>query len=229
MPQASQPAGPNIVESYRDFEAPPNFCQTIETLLKYVPAKYLVGLETIVLTNREGLTRDQRRQKVWSRNRKIRLADALGSYSAASKSSQASVWLYVDNICSAESSWWRKFPILRYLRPSEVLYHEIGHHIHKFHRPEHTEREDVAEDWSRKLRGRFIRKHYWYLFPVLYAFARLLSPLVKLAKRNKARTRLLGSRVTGHLPRPLRHLPDYRVNHATDDKVMKRQYPRWMA
>ena len=188
MPQASEPAGPNIVESYRDFEPPPNFCQTIETLLKYVPPKYLVGLETIVLTNREGLTRDQRRQKVWSRNRKIRLADALGSYSAASKSSQATVWLYVDNICAAESSWWRKVPLLRYMRPSDVLYHEIGHHIHKAHRPEYTEREDVAEDWGRKLWGRFLRKHYWYLFPVLYVLARLLSPLVKLAKLNKDRT-----------------------------------------
>lgn len=188
MPQASEPAGPNIVESYRDFDPPPDFCQTIETLLKYVPSKYLVGLETIVLTNREGLTRDQRRQKVWSRNRKIRLADALGSYTAASKSSQAAVWLYVDNICAAESSWWRKVPILRYMRPSDVLYHEIGHHIHKAHRPEHTEREDVAEDWGRKLWGRFMRKHYWYLFPVLYVLARLLSPLVKLAKLNKDRT-----------------------------------------
>ena len=185
MPEALETTAPDIVESYRDFVPPPNFRQTIEILLKYVPPQYLVGLKTIVLVNRVGLTRDQRKRKVWSRNRKVQLTDAFGSYYAASKSSQAAVWLYVDNICDAESPWWRKVPILRYMRPSDVLYHEIGHHISKVHRPEHSERENVAEDWSRKLWARFVRKHYWYLFPVLYVLARLLSPLVKLAKLNR--------------------------------------------
>ena len=187
MPQALETAAPEIVESYRDFEPPPNFRRTIEILLKYVSPKYLVGLKTIVLTNRVGLTRDQRKRKIWSRNRKIQLTDAHGSYWAASKSSQAAVWLYVDNICAAESPWWRSVPILRYMKPSDVLYHEIGHHISKVHRPEHAERESVAEDWSRKLWGRFIRKHYWYLYPVLYIFVRLLSPLVKWMKWDKVR------------------------------------------
>jgi len=117
VPPKREPAGPNIVEWYRDFEPPANFRQTIETLLQYVPAKHLVGLKTVILTNREGLTRDQRKKKVWSRNQKIRLADALGSYSRASRSSEATVWLYVDNICGAESSWWRRTPFLRYMTP----------------------------------------------------------------------------------------------------------------
>ena len=186
MPQIQETTVPDIVESYRDFEPPQNFRQTIEILIRYVPPQYLVGLKTIVLTNREGLTRDQRKRKVWSRNRKVPLTDAFGSYYAASKSSQAAVWLYVDNICGAESSWWRKVPVLRFMRPSDVLYHEIGHHISKVRKPEHSNRENVAVDWSRKLWGRFIRKHYWYLFPLLYAFALLLSPFAKLAKLNGA-------------------------------------------
>jgi hypothetical protein len=186
MPQTQDATFPDIVESYRDFEPPPNFRQTIEILVRYVPSKYLVCLKTIILTNREGLTRDQRKRKVWSRNRKVQLTDAFGSYYPASKSSQAAVWLYVDKICSAESSWWRKVPLLRFMRPSDVLYHEIGHHISKVHKPEHSDRETVAEDWGRKLWGRFIRKHYWYLFPLLYALALLLSPLAKLAKLNSA-------------------------------------------
>jgi len=83
------------VESYRDFEPPSEFRRAVETLLSYVPPKYLVGLKTIVLTNRAGLTRNKRKQKVWSRNRKVLLADSLGSYSRAWKSSPATVWLYV--------------------------------------------------------------------------------------------------------------------------------------
>jgi hypothetical protein len=153
--------------------------------LRYVPPKYLVGLKTIVLTNRAGLSRDECKQKVWSRNRKVRLAESLGSYSRAWKSSPATVWLYVDNIAEAEVAWWNRLPLLRYMMPAEVLYHEIGHHIHAVHRPIHEGRETVAEDWSRKLWGRFCRKHYWYLFPFLYVFALLASPIVRRWKRTE--------------------------------------------
>jgi hypothetical protein len=185
MQKNQEPLDLKIVESYRDFEPPRNFRQTIETLLKCVPQKYLVGLKTIVLTNREGLTRDQRKQKVWSRKRKIPLADALGSYSAATKSQQAHVWLYVDNIHSREPSWCSKLPLLRYVMPSDVLYHEIGHHIHKVHRPAHEEREDAAEKWKRKLLVQFFRKHYWYVFPLIYVVARLFSLFVKRKENGK--------------------------------------------
>src|SRR6266480_7606155 len=121
----------------------------------------------------------------YCRNRKVRLAESMGSYSRAWKSSPATVWLYVDNIVEAGSDWWRWVPVLRYTIPVEVLYHEIGHHIHAEHRPVHDGRENVAEDWSGKLWGNFCRKHYWYLFPFLYALARIASPIVKRLKRMK--------------------------------------------
>jgi integrase len=91
----------------------------------------------------------------------------------------ATVWLYVDNNAEAQATWRNWVPLLRYMMPAEVLYHEIGHHIHAVHRPIHDGRETFAEDWSRKLWGRFCRKHYWYLFPFLYVFALLASPIVK--------------------------------------------------
>lgn len=175
---------PTIVESYRDFEPPPGFRQTVETLLRYVPPKYLVGLKTIVLTNRAGLTRDKRRQKVWSRNRKVRLAESLGSYSPSWKSSPATVWLYVDNIIEAGVAWWKWVPVLRYVVQGDVLYHEIGHHIHAEHRPVHEQRENVAEDWSSKLMRNFYRKHYWYIFPFLYILARLTSPIFRRLQKT---------------------------------------------
>jgi hypothetical protein len=185
MPQAESSTFPDVVESYRDFVPPPNFRRRVENLLKCVPAKYLVGLKTILLTNHAGLTRDLRKRKIWSRGQKKPLTDAWGSYWAASRASEAAVWLYVDNISAGEPSWWRWFPVLCYMKTSDVLYHEIGHHISKVHRPEHADRENVAEDWSRKLWSQFVRKHYWYLFPLLYVTALLLSPIAKLAKSHK--------------------------------------------
>src|SRR6266852_945495 len=93
---------PEVVENYRDFEPRANFRKLLEDPLDAVPPKYLVGLKTIVLANQSALTRNQRRQKIWSRNRKIRLAEARGSYYRATESSPATVWLYVDNILLSE-------------------------------------------------------------------------------------------------------------------------------
>ena len=64
MPQDSESACPTIVESYRDFEPPASFKRTVKTLLNYIPPKYLIGLKTIVLTNRAGLASNKRKQKV---------------------------------------------------------------------------------------------------------------------------------------------------------------------
>ena len=177
---------PEIVEAYRDFEPPANFKQVVETLLSYVPPKYLAGLKTIILTNSSALSRDQRRQKTWSRNRKVRLSECRGSYSRATKSSPATVWLYVDNLVRDLPGWMTRPPLLRYMVPSDVLYHEIGHHIHTVHKPIHEEREDVAVEWSRKLWGHFLRKRYWYLMPVLYPLAKIFG-FARSIKRYMAR------------------------------------------
>jgi hypothetical protein len=190
-PQTSETFCPEIVESYRDFEPPPNFKRSVEILLRYAPQKYLVGLATIVLTNRQGLTRNKRRQKVWSRNHKVRLAESLGSYYRATKSSPATVWLYVDNIVKSGIGWWNRVPLLRYVVVGQVLYHEIGHHIHAVHRPVYAEKESVAEDWGGTLTRRFFRKRFWYLYPFLMGVARL-ALLLRRSANQKARNSVQG-------------------------------------
>ena len=178
-PAGSEFKRPIIIESYRTFDPPPNFKQCVETLLRYVPAKYLIGLKSVVLTNRAGLTGKKRKQKVWSRNRKVQLATALGSYSRATRTTSAEVWLYVDNIVGAGFACWYWIPVLRYIVASDVLYHEIGHHIHTAHLRVYEGRENIAEDWSRKLRRTFYRRHYWYLFPFLFVLAKVTSPIFR--------------------------------------------------
>jgi len=58
-------------------------------------------------------------------------------------------------------------PFLRNIAFGHVLFHEIGHHIHETIRPQHDEKEDVADTWAGKLNANFIRKRYWYALPVL--------------------------------------------------------------
>jgi hypothetical protein len=166
--KVSGETSPTIVESYRDYSPPPTFRRLVEDLLKAVPPRYLVGLKTIILTNHAAGTRAQKRHKVWSRNRKIRLTDALGYYSAATRSSQATIVLHVDRILKGMRPWELRAPLLCYMPIAIVLYHEIGHHIHAEHKPVHEGKENVAEDWSNKLGGPFYRQHYWYLMPVFY-------------------------------------------------------------
>lgn len=151
----------------------------MEELLDSVPVRYLKGLKSIVLSNQSALTRNQRRQKVWSRKRKHRLADARGAYYRPTSSSPAAVWLYVDNILKSSPAWTLRIPLLRYVELGEVLFHEVGHHIHAAHIPVYDGAENVAENWSRTLRRQFFRKHYWYLTPFRYP----LLLLIRLARR----------------------------------------------
>jgi len=71
----------------------------------------------------------------------------------------------------------------------DVLFHELGHHIHQLHIPEHEGPENVAEKWSKKLRGKLLRKRYWYLMSLLYPLARLYRWSKQLSKAlGKSRT-----------------------------------------
>jgi hypothetical protein len=172
-------SAPNIVEAYRDYLPPQSVLPMMHDLLKSVPPRYLIGLQTIVLTNQAAQPRKRKRQKIWSRNHKIKIVTALGYYSGASQSSRASITLHVDNIFKGASPRDLRIPFVRYYPLASVLYHEIGHHIHAEHNPVYEGKENVAEDWSDKLLQRFYRTHYWYLMP-------LLKPLVFLLKLGRS-------------------------------------------
>jgi len=63
---------------------------------------------------------------------------------AGDKILSATVWLHVDNLARS-AGWMLRLPFFRYMRPADILYHEVGHHIHTAHKPIHEEREDVAQ------------------------------------------------------------------------------------
>jgi len=135
--------------------------------LRTVPDKYLKGLNCIVLTNEAGLSRKDRVGRVWSRKRKFDKSRVIGRYHRGSRNSLPYIELRVDKIISGLKGVPVHIPFLRDLVFGHVLFHEVGHHIHHTIRPEHTEKEDVADTWAGKLGANFIRKRYWYALPVL--------------------------------------------------------------
>jgi hypothetical protein len=135
-------------------------------LLRYIPLADLVGLQSVVLTNSLGLSRDERRQKTWSRNRKVRLHDCLGWYSRPTQASGGRITLLVDNVFRGATKFNLRVAPIRAMSLASVLYHEVGHHIHATRRPEYRGKEDVADTWKEKLTRKFMRERYWYLIPI---------------------------------------------------------------
>jgi hypothetical protein len=90
--------------------------------------------------------------------------------------------LRVDSILSSlEGSKCSRIKPIREIAFGQVLFHEIGHHIHATMRPEHREKEDVADRGARKLNRDYVRQHYGYLIPVIM----LAVWFYKLACRRK--------------------------------------------
>jgi hypothetical protein len=161
-----------IQEVYRDYAPPINAAAIVHQLLKSVPDKYLAGLDCVVLINEGSLSRRDRIGKAWSRKRKYDKSRILGRYHGRTRSSLPYIELRVDKIISRLPGLQIYIPLLRYMVFGRVLFHEIGHHIHRTIRPEHAEREDVADNWANKLNVNFFRNKYWYAIPILIPVAK---------------------------------------------------------
>jgi hypothetical protein len=157
-----------ITEAYHNYAPPMNVVPTVRKLLRTAPDKYLVGLDCVVLTNLSGQSRRNRLGKVTSRGRRHPKALSLGCYHQEWQGSPPWIELYVDRILD----YGRKMPLwIPFFRDhifAKTLFHEIGHHVHLFIKPEYREKEDVADEWARKFYGHFLRRKHWYLVPIAY-------------------------------------------------------------
>jgi hypothetical protein len=174
-----------IIEAYKDYRPPAWVRGAVEKLLGTVPSKYVVGLESVVLTNSAGLTRRERRRRFISRGRRIRSSRVLAFYSPASRRKRPHIQIYVNKVLKYPR-WFALFPLLRESWIGVTLFHELGHHVHYTQRPEHREEENVADEWSGKFLKNFIRKKYWYLLPILVPTARIVREIKYGSKSNKA-------------------------------------------
>lgn len=169
---------PKVVTDFTAGYVPPfDVAAAIVKMLDPIPPKYLSGLSEIVLTNTAGLPRKLRRSMTKSRKRKVRTAEALGLYFQEWKGQPAWIKIYVNNVLrNWESGFWLKLRFLREMLLGDVLFHEIGHHIHRTVRPEFREREDVADEWKTKLQ----RHQFAFQHPFQRVVIRTFMPLIKM-------------------------------------------------
>ncbi len=165
-----------ICESYKDFLPPSWVRRSVTRLINGVPEKYIGGLHSINLTNTDGLNHSRRRQKTISRKRKVSVIECRGLYHQKWQRKPATIELFVDKIIHRWPVVALKVPLFQDMLIADVLYHELGHHIHKTSAPEHREREDIAEDWQKKLGRHYFRQNYKWIKP----FRFLLKPIVVL-------------------------------------------------
>jgi hypothetical protein len=169
MAEESQ-SGPQIIVAFQNYAPPFDAEKAVRRMLRDVPLKFLHGLHTIVLTNVSALSRKERDRKTWGR-RRVALGETFGYYTQEWHGEPARITLLFDNVEKRWGRSWLRFGFTRDAVLADLLYHEIGHHIHRLHVPEYEGRENVAEKWSKKLWGKFLRHQYWYLMPLFYPLA----------------------------------------------------------
>jgi len=157
-----------VKERYRDYTTPIDASAVVRQLLQTVPDKYLKGLDCVLLTNEASLSRRDRVGRVWSRKRKYNKSLVLGRYHGGSRSSRPYIELRVDKIIRGLKGIPLHVPLVRDIVFGQVLFHEVGHHIHHTVRPEFTEKEDVADKWAGMLNNNLVRKKYWYVAPIFF-------------------------------------------------------------
>jgi hypothetical protein len=155
-----------IVEAYKDWQPPLDGRKAVTAAISAVPKEHLVGLDRVVLTNAGGLNRAQRRKKTKWRGQTRHSREALGTYAQPWQGRKAHINLFVDNIV-AQCPRTARLPPIRDALFADILFHEIGHHIHVTRTKQSREREDVADDWVRKLGDLYLRRKRWYLAPLI--------------------------------------------------------------
>ncbi len=155
-----------IVEAYKDWQPSIDGRKAVAAAVSAVPKEHLIGIGRVVLTNAGGLNRAQRRKKPKHRGVTRQSREALGNYAQPWQGRAAYINLFVDNIV-AQCPRAAKLPPIRDALFADILFHEIGHHLHVTRTKQFREREDVADDWARSLGELYLRRRRWYLAPLI--------------------------------------------------------------
>lgn len=170
-----------IYENYGTYKPSLNVRQMVEKLLDSIDPNFLQGLGSIALSSQGRLSRKGRRKKFLSRGRKLPVTRVLGYYAQSWKGQPAHIELYVDKIFLQAPGWLARIPTMGFFMIGHVLFHEIGHHLHKTKYPEFKEKEDIAEEWRKKLTKIAFRKRYPYLMPFLKIYRPTMLLLLNMA------------------------------------------------
>jgi len=90
----------------------------------------------------------------------------------------------VDQILTQYPEIFLLVPMFKAYVVGEILYHEIGHHIHRLKKPRYrTEKEAVADQWKEKLLQGFFVRRYWYLAKLIQMFRPAINPIALWLRR----------------------------------------------
>ncbi|HEV2195996.1 MAG TPA: hypothetical protein VGR55_10470, partial [Candidatus Acidoferrum sp.] len=117
--------GSRIVLAFQNYTAPFDAERAIHRMLRIVPANYLWGLRSIVLTNVQALSRKERDRKTWGR-RHVALGDTLGYYTPEWHGEPAHITILLDNLEKHCGRKWLRWGIVRDLELSKLFFHELG-------------------------------------------------------------------------------------------------------
>ena len=166
-----------VVEQYHNYSPPIDVYGSVRLLLRFVPPEHLVGLHKVVLTNSEEVGK-RIRGKILSERQRIKPADCAGLYSTGR------VLLLIDQIFQQYPELFLLVPPFKTYVIAEILYHEIGHHIHRLEQPGYrANREAVADQWKEQLLRGFLRQRYWYMAKLVRIFSMALNPIAAWLKR----------------------------------------------
>ena len=166
-----------------DFEAyvPPRwFRRTVERLLKPLDVGHTNGLEAIVLTDSARFLRRGGRA-----SRRQKNGTPIGRYHPAFRGQRAWIELIVDRIIGQLPKPWWYVGFVREMAVAQVLYHEIGHHLHYSVGSAARGGEPSAEAWNKRLTHLYFRPRFWYMRP----FGKVMAPVAKWfdARRHRRR------------------------------------------
>lgn len=165
-----------IYESYKDFTPPLWFRPTVERLLMSLAPEHRGGLQSVVLTNSASIGRGKTRRVA---GRKHDRNECRGFYYQAWRGKPAWIQLVTDNVVAGCPASLLRLQLFRDLQVAEVLYHEVGHHLHLTVGSGARGDEEGAEYWRRRLLRIHFRCRYWYLRPVIWVLpVRFLRRLV---------------------------------------------------
>jgi hypothetical protein len=168
-----------IETRYFEYTPPVRVNESVQLLMRYVPEEHLNGLHTITLTNSESLKGI--RGKITSEKRRFRPAECLGLYG------DGHIFVAIDQIFSQYPELLLLVPPLKTVVIGQVLYHEIGHHIHRLEEPGYRpDRETEADEWRDKLMQLFVRKRYWYLRGTADLARVLIRPIAAKLKKDRS-------------------------------------------
>jgi len=169
---------PKLITNFDGYSPSFDVTSVASRMIASIPANLLFGLDAVVFTNMHSLSQKRRTSTTKSRGRKVKIGNTAGLYHGKWQGKPAWIEIFVDQTMGAQARhrWIFKIPIVRDILFSDILFHEIGHHIHATAQPEFREKEDVADKWKLKLQRRYMRDRY----PLLTRILSLAKPLMKM-------------------------------------------------